>query len=286
MNRANHRGTETQRREDRREEQNRVRSHGAGDSSPALSLFCPLCVSVPLWLALLFLYGLADRDLWNSHEARAGMDAQSLLDGDGLLPRLYDDRPDLQKPPLYYWLVAAVARLRGGTVDAWAVRLPAALAAILGVGIVAAFGRGCGRPREGLLAAAMLATAVHFTWLGRVGRIDMPLTCAVAATLTWFYLADRITTSRRRRLGLLLGAYVCLAAAVLLKGPIGIVLPVAALGMHLLCEGKVPPPWQLRRWGALVHLLGLWWGLPLVLSLTVPWFWWANRATGGELMRV
>ncbi|MBI1916163.1 MAG: glycosyltransferase family 39 protein [Planctomycetes bacterium] len=238
------------------------------------------------WLYLLFLYGLADRDLWNSHEARAGMDAQSLLDGDGLLPRLYDDRPDLQKPPLYYWLVAAVARLRGGTVDAWAVRLPAALAAILCVGIVAAFGWGCGRPREGLLAAVMLATAVHFTWLGRVGRIDMPLTCAVATTLACFSLAERDNLSRRYRLGLLLTAYVCLAVAVLLKGPIGIVLPVAAFGMHLLCEGKGSPPWQLRRWGALVHRLGLWWGLPLLLTLTVPWFWWADHETGGELARV
>jgi len=239
------------------------------------------------WLYLLFLHGLADRDLWNSHEARAGMDAQSLLDGDGLLPRLYDDRPDLQKPPLYYWLVAAVARLGGGAVDAWAVRLPAALAAILCVGLVATFGWGCGRPREGLLAAAMLATAVHFTWLGRVGRIDMPLTCAVAATLVCFALAER-AASRCRRLGLLLMAYVCLAAAVMLKGPIGIALPVAAFGTHLLCEGKVPTPWQLRRWRwrALVHRLDLWWGLPLLLALTVPWFWWADRATAGELMRV
>src|SRR5262245_61636604 len=156
------------------------------------------------WLYLLFLHGLDERDLWNSHEARAGMDAQSLLDGDGYLPRLYDDRPDLQKPPLYYWLVAAIARLRGGTVDAWAVRLPAALAAMLCVGIMAVFGWGCGRPREGLLAAVILATAVHFTWLGRVGRVDVPLTCFIAAALECFALAEQDDLSRRRRLPLLL----------------------------------------------------------------------------------
>jgi 4-amino-4-deoxy-L-arabinose transferase-like glycosyltransferase len=245
-----------------------------------------LLVLLTGWLSLLFLCGLGDRDLWNSHEARAGMDAVSLLDGNGLLPRLFDDRPELQKPPLYYWLVATVARLRGGTVDAWAVRLPAALAAILCVGIVALFGWRCGRPREGLLAAMMLATAVHFTWLGRVGRIDMPLTCVVAATLVCFSLAERTGASQCRRLGLLLAAYLCLAAAVLLKGPIGIVLPVAAFGTHLLGEGEVPPPWRLRRWGGLVHRLGLWWGLPLLGALTVPWFWVADRATDGEWTRV
>src|SRR2546430_5011441 len=99
-------------------------------------------VVVAGWLSLLFLYGLGDRDLWNSHEARAGMDAQSLLDGDGLLPRLYDDRPDLQKPPLYYWLVAAVAPPRGGAGGPSAVRLPPGLAPVLCRGLVAAFGLG------------------------------------------------------------------------------------------------------------------------------------------------
>src|SRR5436309_15337885 len=94
-----------------------------------------LLVLLAGWLYLLFLHGLADRDLWNSHEARAGMDAQTMLeDGHWLLPRLYDGHADLQKPPLYYWLVATVTRLRGGSVDAWDVRLPAALSAILCLG--------------------------------------------------------------------------------------------------------------------------------------------------------
>src|SRR5260370_10154650 len=85
-------------------------------------------------LLLLFFYRLADRDLWSSHEARAAMDAQTVLDGDWALPQLYDGRAELQKPPLYYWLVAGIAKLRGGDVDAWAVRLPAALAALGCVG--------------------------------------------------------------------------------------------------------------------------------------------------------
>src|SRR5436190_22951197 len=90
-----------------------------------------------LCIFLLFFYRLADRDLWNSHEARAAMDAQTLLsDGAWGLPRLFDGRVELQKPPLYYWLVAGIAWLRGGAVDAWAVRLPAALAASGCVGVV------------------------------------------------------------------------------------------------------------------------------------------------------
>ncbi len=60
------------------------------------------------------------------------------------MPRLYDGRPELQKPPLYYWLVAFVARMRHADVDAVAVRLPAAGAAllcVLAVGIGLEYGR-------------------------------------------------------------------------------------------------------------------------------------------------
>src|SRR6266850_2353246 len=82
----------------------------------------------------LFLYRLGDRDLGSSHEARAAQNAQMIVsEGDWALPRLLNRRVELQKPPLYYWLVAIVAWLRAVTVDALAVRLPAALA---GVGCV------------------------------------------------------------------------------------------------------------------------------------------------------
>ena len=90
---------------------------------PALStlLLAGLC-------AFLFFYRLADRDLWSSHEGRAAQDAQTILeDGNWALPRLFDKKYlDLQKPPLYYWLVAGSAQLFGRPVDTWTVRLPAA----------------------------------------------------------------------------------------------------------------------------------------------------------------
>src|SRR5436853_7142576 len=94
-------------------------------------LWLPVCIS-----GLLFFYGLGDRDLWSSHEARAAQDAQRILDeGDWLTPRLFDDQVELQKPPLYYWLAATIGHWRG-CVDAVAVRLPTALAGLVTVLIV------------------------------------------------------------------------------------------------------------------------------------------------------
>src|SRR5689334_22234257 len=111
-----------------------VETRIAAGSWPQVNLSC---VSIILNLVLLillcgflFFYHLDRRDLWSSHEARAAQDAQTMLDDrDWLLPHLYDHKVELQKPPLYYWLVAGISRLRGQSVDIWAVRLPAACAA-------------------------------------------------------------------------------------------------------------------------------------------------------------
>jgi len=132
-----------------------------------------------------------------------------LDEGYWLVPRLFDGHLELQKPPLYYWLVASIAWLRGGIVDAWAVRLPAALSAFLCVMFLYLVGVQSKRPVAGLLAALILASCVHFTWLARVGRIDMPLTTTITFALGGFYLGNWTapgieisgTRSPTRRLG-------------------------------------------------------------------------------------
>jgi 4-amino-4-deoxy-L-arabinose transferase-like glycosyltransferase len=157
----------------------------------------------------------------------------------------------------------------------------------------------------------VLATAIHFVWLARIGRIDMPLTLTVTVAVGCFYLARQQGTNlhkpeaqaketvhlrlRFRLVGsgvprqgtrrLLLTGYFALALGVLLKGPIGFVLPTAIVGVHLLVEGDLRPS-RRRHWGRLANSLGVWWGLPLVLVLTAPWFLWADAATEGEFGRV
>ncbi len=254
-------------------------------------------VVLPLLLCLpLFFHRLGDRDLASSHEARAGQDAQTILaTGDWLLPRLYDGRVEMQKPPLYYWLVALCGLVNGGTVDAWCVRLPAALAASGCVLLLLAWGRSRGRPLAGLLAALMLATALHFTTLARVGRIDMVLTFTVALTLIAFAQGRP-----------LLGSLV-VAAGVLLKGPIAVALP-AAVGCcwWLASRGRQPPegspqhrestaasrgrqppegsPQHLKHpSGSLRSRLAC---AGIVLVLTAPWFLYATVQTDGEWFRV
>jgi 4-amino-4-deoxy-L-arabinose transferase-like glycosyltransferase len=243
-----------------------------------LGFFLLLAIAYPL-----FFHHLAERDLWSSHEARAAQDAQTILDdGTWGLPRLFDGRLEMQKPPLYYWLVALVARCRGGAVDAWDVRLPAALAGVGCMLAIYVLGLLRGRPLAGFLAATILATSLHFTWLGRVGRIDMPLTLTVTLALCAFYLAR---SGCYPKTSLLVG-YLAIAAGIMFKGPIGAALPLAAAGCLLLSEREFPLPWHGGRVLLFIRRWGLWWGVPLVLVLALPWFLWASAETRGELPRV
>jgi 4-amino-4-deoxy-L-arabinose transferase-like glycosyltransferase len=233
---------------------------------------CLTAIAIAAVLYVLFFHRLADRDLWSSHEARAAMDGQSTFQGDWQLPHLYDGRAEMQKPPLYYWLVALAAVPRG-EVDAWAVRLPAALSALGCVAFLSALGWQGGRRFMGLAAGLIVATAVHFTWLARIGRIDMPLSLTTTLAIGCFHLAG--SCSRPTVPFLLLAAYLSIAAGIMLKGPIGLILPLTVLAANRLLG------WFLASRSP-QSALGLWWGAPLVLGLTVPWFLWANVHTNGE----
>lgn len=248
--------------------------------------------TLPLWIlplslgVILFFPGLGERELTSSHEARAAQNAQVILDtGAWSLPHLCDGRAELQKPPLYYWLVAALGWLNGGRIDAWAVRLPAALAGLATVLFVYVLCARRGRPVAGLVAAVTLATSLHFTWLARVGRIDMPLTLAVSLAVVGAYLGECRRCEGRGAWRWFLLGYAAVGVGLMLKGPIAAVLPAVVLGLNALLARRErrQPPVTVRRW---THETGLWWGLPLTATLAAPWYLWANARTDGELFRV
>jgi 4-amino-4-deoxy-L-arabinose transferase-like glycosyltransferase len=237
----------------------------------------PLVVLL-LYAGLLFLPGLGDRDLNSSHEARAAQNAQGALSyGHWLLPRLFDGHVELQKPPLFYWLVAAVGYLNGGRVEPWCVRLPAALAALGCVVVLYLAGRRLGRPATGFIAALVLASCLHFTWLARVGRIDMPLTFVVTGTLGCFALGQG--RNGGRGWPWFLAGYTALGVGVLLKGPIALVLP-ALVVVAVRCANDGPLSLMCWRHST------LWWGGPCVAAIAGPWFIWANIETDNRLWQV
>jgi 4-amino-4-deoxy-L-arabinose transferase-like glycosyltransferase len=167
--------------------------------------------------AIVLLLHLNDRDLWASHEARAAQNGRYILEHGPLgVSRLADGTPEYQKPPLYYWLVAAAGWLRGD-VDAVATRLPAAIAGWLTVVMVTGFLQRRGRPQAAWLAGVVLLSTHHFLNISRTARIDVPLCCAITGTVLSGWDGRRFASG------------LWIAAGLLFKGPIGLVLPAGVL---------------------------------------------------------
>lgn len=263
-----------------------------------------LPVASLLALFALYFFQLGARDLVSSHEARAAQNAQRMLStGEWGLPTLFDGQPDLQKPPLYYWLSAVSGALTGGKVTPFAARLPAALSAVVCVLLVFAFVRREAGPRAAFVAAVVLATANHFVAIGRTARIDVPLALAVCASLFAFYRGAHVSswhrheslceaepqTARARKpvppshsaRWFALSAFAA-GCAVLLKGPVALALvgPVAVAWLAL--ERLAAPPEARPRLSFAHALLGI----AVVAAVAGPWFAWANAATDGEFVRV
>lgn len=247
-----------------------------GKSGRSSSFVLIALLGLFLGLVWLQLFDRAEvRDLWSSHEARAGLNGRHILqEGLWFLPGRADDLPDLQKPPGYYWAVAAFGKVFQG-VDPWAIRLPSLLSGVLCAAFLVLIGREIGDPLAGFFGALVLLTASHFVWASRIGRIDMPL-AAIVVVFTFFQI-------RQWKFGLtsdLFCSAIIVGTGILFKGPI-------SLALCIVCSFAIVS-WsflfkkQINRFYIgqciLVFLAGIF--------LSLPWFLSAHGATSGDFSRL
>lgn len=215
---------------------------------------CLLLVG-PLALVLVA-FGLGGRDLWAPDEPRTGEVVREIaLTGSWAV--LHDNgRPYLEKPPLYFWLAAAAARLTG-RVNEFSVRLPASLAGLAGVVTLFYLGRALFGRRTGALGAVVLLTTQKYFMEARWAHPDMLWCGLLLAACLALHQGHRAAGDRRW----LAGFYLAMGLAALTKGPLGILLPLAAAVVFLAGTRDLS---FLRR-------AGLAWGLPLALLPGVLW---------------
>lgn len=155
---------------------------------------------------------------------------QMLLTGDWITPRL-DGTLFLNKPPLVYWLAAAVFRVAGGPTE-WA-RLVSLAAAAATIVLTCRLGARLWDERVGLLAGLLLATTLGFGVEARTLRPDAVLVATVTGALfCWQHATEAMGTRRTRWL---VGLYAALGLGVLDKGLVPLVvagLPIAALTLR------------------------------------------------------
>jgi|UniRef100_A0A7C3SLB2 4-amino-4-deoxy-L-arabinose transferase-like glycosyltransferase len=223
----------------------------------------PASAGTPDWLyvlgltltgAALFFYHLGAPGLMDPDEGRyAEIAREMLLLKDWVTPQL-NFLPYLEKPPLVYWLTALSFQAFGLTEGA--ARLPAAASALAGVLLLYFLGKTLWNPQTGFRSALILATSGGYVILGRLIILDMPLTLFLSLGIVLGYLAYI-----REQRPLLFWAYLALALALLIKGPVALMLAALVWGIWTLLDRRHP----LTFW---LHPLGL----AILALLALPWF--------------
>lgn len=212
-------------------------------------------------------------DFWAPDEPRYGQVAEELRSlrhgAAGLVLLHLNDEPYTQKPPLYFWLAAAMGAPLGHVGEV-AARLPSALAGIALLALMLGFGSRMLGARSALLGAALLLTGFEFADNARRVQLDVLLTLLQTLGLAAFWRIDRGIGSRSLNQALLHGA---LGLAVLTKGPVGFLVPMLVIIAFLLWERRLPAlrsvfPW----WGPLLSIApGLAW-ISAAVALAPPTF--------------
>jgi len=227
---------------------------------------------------MLNLLGNAGHSLWDRDEARfAEASREMLATGDWVVPR-FNGAIRYDKPVLIYWLQGAAMRLVG--VHEFAVRLPASLAGAGTVALVFLLALMMGLSLNGALVAALTTMlGALLLLIAKASTTDAVLTFTVVAALAAWW--------GQRRRGFVWWRHVAftvaLAASVLVKGPVGLMV----VGLTIIVEwlwrwfaarrGAEAAPDEAPSWAAfLARLLA---GVALFALLTAPWAWLVYQRT-------
>lgn len=228
--------------------------------------FTIVCV-IAVMLTVPFL-GLTD--FYSKGEPREAVVAYTMVEhGNWILP--INNGGDIPyKPPFFHWCIALFSLLQGH-VSEFTSRLPSALALVaMSVGGFVFFAKRK-NVNMALLATLLSLTAFEVHRAGINCRVDMVNTAFMVGAL---FLMYRWWERGKHSMPWL--AILCMSGATLTKGPVGMLLPCAVMGVFMLTQRE-------SLWSAVWRL-----GLTALLSLVLPlcWYYAAYLQGGDEFLRL
>ena len=228
--------------------------------------FTIVCV-IAVMLTVPFL-GLTD--FYSKGEPREAVVAYTMVEhGNWILP--INNGGDIPyKPPFFHWCIALFSLLQGH-VSEFTSRLPSALALVaMSVGGFVFFAKRK-NANMALLATLLSLTAFEVHRAGINCRVDMVNTAFMVGALFLMY-----QWWERGKHTMPWLAILCMSGATLTKGPVGMLLPCAVMGVFMLTQRE-------SLWSTVWRL-----GLTALLSLVLPlcWYYAAYMQGGDEFLRL
>ncbi len=206
---------------------------------------------------LVYILPLGIRPLSSPDEVRyAEIPREMIASGNWVSPR-FDGLRYFEKPVMGYWINAAALELFGE--NAFAVRLPGALATGLTALLILSITLRFANRRAALLAAGIFLSTLFVLGVGTFALLDMYLALFLTGALASFYAASGATAPGARRRDLVLCGAFC-AGAFLTKGFLALALPALVGGAYLLVR---------RDWHGFARLP--WLPIAVCAVLVAPW---------------
>jgi 4-amino-4-deoxy-L-arabinose transferase-like glycosyltransferase len=251
--------------------------------------------------------------LWDEDEPLYAACAWEMLQrGDWVVP-YYNGEMFPDKPPLMYWMMMSGMETFGRT--EFAVRVWSAVLAIGTALVTYHIGRLLFDAKTGLWAGLIVCSSFIFTISARAATVDSALTFVTALGFLLFVVAGIGRKPEREDETVIdatlspswyapkswlihAGIWTCMSVAVLGKGPIGLLLPMASIGLFLMImnyrrqvalrgEKSGQPTWGslltavMGTWSPVNFARSLWQlrpitGVVIVALIAAPWFVWVG----------
>lgn len=222
---------------------------------PEISCLLLLTIGCLMFLFLgLNLYPLMDVD-----ETRYAVMARDLAYSWDWNTLLLNKVPFLEKPPLYFWLVASSIKLFGGF-SAFAVRFPIALLSSILIFFTYFMGKTIISRKFGMISAFVLLSSLFFLIFSHVAIIDMVLTFFMTSAIYFSFLTHFCEDKYKKYCWWLF--YTMIGAGFLAKGILALAIPGLIIFIYNLITKTVKEIFKP------LHLLP---GLVILLICILPW---------------
>ncbi|MGL4238465.1 ArnT family glycosyltransferase [Tabrizicola sp.] len=218
-------------------------------------------IALALFALLTFLPAFATLPVVDRDEARFAQASRQMVESRDFVDIRFQDEARHKKPVGIYWLQsgAVLASMQGPEADLWIYRLPSLAGALLAVLLVAVVGAPLFGTGPALLAAAVFAGGLVIGGEARIAKTDAALLATILASQA---VLARLYLRQAAGHGLAYAFWLSVAAGILIKGPIGPMVPLFTAATLAILDRRAD--WLRPLWSL--------WPIVVALLVTVPWF--------------